>query len=84
MNDSQKDHTGRNIGLVLVIMIAFIWLLGSCSNSDSSSSKYDQDLESGYEKYQSGEDMSEDEYNAVKNFNNWREKNTDKSYDEWD
>ena len=28
--------------------------------------------------------MTKQEYNAVKSFNDWRDKQTDKTYDQWD
>ena len=41
-------------------------------------------LNSGIEKYNSGESMSEKEYNAVKNYNNGKDSQGEKSYSDWD
>lgn len=47
-------------------------------------SLYTITLKSGIEKYNNGETMTEEEYNAVKNFNEWSDKQGEKTYDEWD
>lgn len=73
----------KAITYVLIILIG-LSILGACSNLSGHESKYDRDLENGIEKYENGQDMTEDEYNAVKNMKDWSEKNSTKSYDEWD
>ena len=66
-------------GIIGVLVI--LALLGSCSGGGSS--KYEDDLNSGIEKYNNGEKMNEDEYNAVKNYNDWKDKQGEKTYDDW-
>ena len=50
----------------------------------SSDNKYEETLKSGYEKYVGGEEMTEEEYKAVKEFNDWKDKQGEKSYADWD
>ena len=78
MNENQNGSKWV-IGIVVVIAIL---LLGSCGSS--ADDDYRQTLESGQRKYYSGESMTRDEYNAVKSFNNWKSKQGEKSYSEWD
>lgn len=52
----------------------------ACGGNDD----YENTLRSGYEKYQSGSPMTQKEYNAVKSFNKWKDKQTPKTYDQWD
>lgn len=66
-------------GAVIVLLLCF--LFGSCSNS---SDEYRKTLESGQQKYYSGDSMTKEEYNAVKNFNEWKSNQTPKTYNEWD
>lgn len=75
MNNSKY----RNI-IALLIGTFLILMLGGCGSYDD----YEDTLNSGLEKYQSGETMTKQEYNAVKSFNDWRDKQTDKTYDQWD
>ena len=63
-------------GSVFVVMMS-LPLVG-CTND------YEDTLKSGIEKYNNGETMTEEEYNAVKNFNEWSDKQGEKTYDEWD
>ena len=63
-------------GSVFVVMMS-LSLVG-CTND------YEDTLKSGIEKYDNGETMTEEEYNAVKNFNEWSDKQGEKTYDEWD
>ena len=63
-------------GSVFVVMMS-LSLVG-CTND------YEDTLKSGIEKYDNGEIMTEEEYNAVKNFNEWSDKQGEKTYDEWD
>lgn len=68
-------------GLFLVtVCIGLIGIFTGCSDDDT----YRDTLKSGLEKYYSGEKMDEKEYNAVKSFNKWKEKQGEKSYDDWD
>lgn len=67
----------------LIVLLASIGLLGmftGCSGDDD----YKETLNNGIEKYNTGEKMTEDEYNAVKRYNNWKDKQGEKSYDDWD
>lgn len=78
-----KKKSGAGPGIVVVIIIVIIYL-----SIFASKSKYDKDLKNGLEKYHTGQDMSESEYDAVKNYNDNKDKNTgkntEKTYDEWD
>lgn len=77
-----KGLGGGSIILVIIGIVIILSLLGSCSSGGSS--KYENDLNNGLNKYYNGEKMNEDEYNAVKNFNDWKEKQGEKTYDDWD
>lgn len=82
MNNSNSN----SVGIVVIVLIAFFSLLaliGSGSGGSSSNDTYRQNLESGYEKYQKGEKMTREEYNAVKNFNDWKDKQGEKTYSDW-
>lgn len=67
----------------LIVLLASIGVMGmfaGCSSDDD----YKETLNNGIEKYNTGEKMTEDEYNAVKRYNNWKDKQGEKSYDDWD
>lgn len=72
----------KKIGYVCCGLLV-LCMLSQCSQGSGNSS-YENNLRSGYSKYQNGESMSKDEYNAVKDFNNWREKQREKKYSDWD
>ena len=80
-NNNQKSGGGGSTILVIIIIVILLGLIGSCSSGGSS--KYDDDLNSGLEKYRNGEKMNEDEYDAVNNFLEWEDKQKDKTYDDW-
>lgn len=80
-NNNQKSGGGGSAILAIIIIVIFLGLIGSCSSGGSS--KYEDDLNSGLNKYYNGEKMNEDENNAVKNYNNWKDKQGEKSYDDW-
>lgn len=64
------------IGFIIVGMLG----LSACG------SKYDEDFKSGMEKFENGEKMSEDEYDAVNDFLEWeQDQNNDqeKTFDAW-
>ena len=76
-----------------VISKLFISDLFTLSNKNTSSDitsnqyvydDYKDTLNSGMEKYYSGEKMTEKEYKAVKGFNEWKSKQGSKSYSDWD
>ena len=82
------NNTGNNGGsfiTIAIIVIAIIMGVATC-NSDNSSSRQKQadTLKSGLNKYYSGENMSKEEYDAVKSFNNWQYKNSEHTYSSWD
>ena len=81
MANRGKSGSGICVIGVIVIVVLGLYLLGSCSNSESS---YDRNFKSGIEKYNTGGEMSKEEYNAVKNFNEWKDNNSSKSYSEWE
>ena len=65
--------------LLMIAAVAALALLTGCGGE----SQYDKDFRNGVEKYQNGEPMTAGEAKAVKNFNDWREKQGEKTYDEW-
>lgn len=67
--------------IIIGIIVVFLAIVGSCDDSESD---YRKTLESGTKKYYSGESMTKEEYEAVKDFNEWMDDQKDKSYDEWD
>lgn len=67
------------IGIAVVLLIA---ALGSCGGKKET--QYDRDFKSGMEKYNSGQEMTEGEYKAVKNYENWKDSQGTKTYEEWD
>ena len=86
-NNSSTNSYSVILGLVSIIIVVI--LLVSCGSWFNESRRRDQEeyrrtLESGQEKYYNGEKMTEEEYNAVKDFNNWKSKQGEHSYDEWD
>ena len=77
---SQKNSTGGNI-LIILICVAIIGILVlAVGGSDDS---YGKILESGQRKYYSGQPMTQQEYNAVKGFNKWKDSQGSKTYDNW-
>ena len=68
------------VSIITVILIMI--MLVACGRSSSDS--YRETLESGQRKAINGEKMSQQEYNAVKDFNEWKEKNSEKTYEDWD
>ena len=69
----------KKITVITCIIATIAFSFTACNSSDN----YRKTLQSGYEKYLNGENMSRDEYNAVKSFNNWKAKQGEKSYNEW-
>ncbi len=65
--------------VIFAIAVLTVCFLTGCGGGDS----YRDTLESGLNKYYSGQKMSKSEYNAVKSFNNWKAKQGSKSYSNW-
>lgn len=63
----------------IVCIICLLFCLSGCSSSND----YANTLRSGYSKYQNGQKMSYDEYKAVQEFNQWRDKQGEKTYSGW-
>lgn len=87
-HSSDAAGTGLCIFGLLIPIILVVWLFVSCSSSFSESRRKDQEqyrntLESGQQKYYNGESMTQEEYNAVKDFNNWKDKQGEHAYDDW-
>lgn len=61
-----------------MICLGMAGVFTGCSND-----RYKDTLNSGLKKYYSGEGMTKKEYNAVKSFNNWKSKQGEKKYSEW-
>ena len=75
--DNKKSS--NSFGKILIVLF-ILALLGSCSNYEDD---YRDVLESGQQKYYSGQSMTKEEYNAVKNFNKWKANQGSKTYDDW-
>lgn len=71
-------------GSVVFVAVVSSAIMGCSSGSND----YENTLKSGIEKYENGEEMTQEEYNAVKNFNDWSEKQSEKqsekTYSEWE
>ena len=76
----EKKSNGFSVFLVVLLLI---FILGSCADSGSSRNSYMDTLESGQQKYYTGQKMTKEEYNAVKGFNEWKSKQGGKTYSEW-
>lgn len=65
---------------VLISISLFLVSLSlyGCDNS------YEETLDSGLEKYYSGEKMTEQEHDAVESYHDWIDDNKEKTYDAWD
>ncbi len=75
----QKSSKIGVIGVIIVLVIIFS-IIGACSNS---SDKYKKTLQSGMEKYYNGDPMSKEEHDAVQGFNDWKNNQGEKTYDQW-
>lgn len=69
----------RKILFILVCVTTMVLFTG-CSNDD----EYRDTLTSGLEKYYNNDNMSREEYNAVKSYNSWKSKQGNKKYSDWD
>ena len=83
MNEKKSGGCGFGIsgiiGIIIAIVIVFAGI-GSCSNSNE---KYKDTLDSGMKKYYNGDPMTKEEHDAVKNFNDWKNNQGEKTYDKW-
>ena len=79
-----NGNNGKGSTLIaIVVVIIFLMMMGSCVSSNSDE-EYKNTLKSGYSKYLNGEEMSKEEYNAVKGYNDWLDKqDNSKTYNEW-
>ena len=66
--------------IIIGTLISTFSLFGGCSSDDD----YEKTLKSGYSKYLNGGTMTEKEYKAVKGFNEWKSKQGEKKYSDWD
>ena len=82
MGEKGKKN-GSSPLLVVAVFILLLVALGSCGGSSSDDS-YKETLNNGLEKYYNGDEMTKEEYDAVKSYNNWKYKNSDHDYDSWD
>ena len=71
-----------SVWAVILVVILLLACVGSCSSD--SDDEYRKTLESGQQKYYSGQEMTREEYNAVKSFNKWKENQGPKTYSDWD
>lgn len=69
----------KKVFYMIIATTAIMFSLTACGNDD-----YEETLKSGYDKYLNGEEMSREEYNAVKAFNEWQDKQGEKTYSDWD
>ncbi len=68
-------------GIVLTLTcVGMMGLFTACSSDD----EYRDTLNSGLDKYYNNEDMTKQEHDAVENFNNWKDKQGEKKYSDWD
>lgn len=68
----------KRIVIIAITVLTACFLTG-CGSDDS----YRDTLNSGLNKYYTGQSMSKSEYNAVKSFNNWKANQGSKSYSDW-
>lgn len=71
----------KKLIIVFIGITVLSYAFCSCSSSED---EYRKTLESGQKKYYSGETMTKEEYNAVKSFNNWKNEQKNKKYNDWD
>ena len=67
----------KGIAALIIAVLTAVSLTGCGDDS------YKDTLNSGLNKYYSGENMSRSEYNAVKSYNNWKSNQGSKSYSDW-
>ena len=76
---TQRNGLGGKGWIIAVIVVLAILALFMGDSDDS----YKNTLESGQKKYYSGQPMTQQEYNAVKNINKWKSSQGSKTYSEW-
>ena len=65
------------------IAVFIVAALSACFLVGCSDDSYRDTLNSGLNKYYSGQNMNRSEYNAVKSYNNWKSKQGSRSYSDW-
>jgi len=78
MNGKKSGGIGI-IGIIIVIIVLLV-SIGSCEKSNDDDK---ETLKSGLEKYYSGDPMTKEEHDAVKYYNDWKNKQGEKTYDQW-
>lgn len=72
---------GKIIGVISIACTVALFTIGC--NNDRKEEQRDR-LESAYEKELNGEPMTEEEYNTLKSFHEWEDKQSEKTYEEWE
>lgn len=79
-----KNNKSGTWAAIIVCVLAICAGIATCSDGGSSDRQKQSDtLKSGLNKYYSGGDMTKEEYNAVKSFNDWKYNNGEHSYSSW-
>lgn len=73
-----KNNSGSGWIVVAVLVLILVVLFSGHDDSN-----YRNTLESGLNKYYSGQSMTKGEYNAVKGFNDWKANQGSKTYSQW-
>lgn len=68
----------RILGLLMVFGVV-VGLFSGCTDDT-----YKTDLENGRQKYYSDQPMTKGEYEAVQNFNKWKDSQGSKTYSQWE
>ena len=65
----------------ITFIIFFLYLFHDVSKSNDR--EYKQKLENSMNKYNSGEEMTKEEYERVKDFKEYQDKHSKKTYNDW-
>lgn len=65
----------------IILMLACVGMMGLFTGCDDDD--YKDTLNSGLQKYYSGEKMDKKEYDAVKGYKKWKNKQEKKTYKNW-